>query len=354
MIRALALVLLAAAFANARLPWRFAFPRDHAAHPAFQSEWWYYTGHLRAAGGRRFGYELTFFRFGLRPGDPAPKPGESRWRANELYPAHLAITDVDGKRFVYDGRFAREALGMGAASARALDVRVGGWTLREAGGTFRLRAASERAGALDLTLRAEKPPAIHGRDGVSLKASCATCASHYYSLTRLRTRGTLRYGGETLRVDGLSWMDHEFGSDQLQPGMTGWDWFALQLDDGRDLMLYRLRGRDGGAVPESSGSLVARDGGVRHLPLAAFAVDPRGSWTSPHTGARYPSGWRVRVPSAGIDVTLVPAVRDQELWKIAGGVDYWEGDVDVEDTMSGRRAGAGYVELTGYAGTLRL
>ena len=195
---------------------------------------------------------------------------------------------------------------------------------------------------------------MHGRDGVSLKAACATCASHYYSLTRLRTSGTLVYRGERLRVEGLSWMDHEFGSDELQPGMTGWDWFALQLDDGRDLMLYRLRDAGGGVVPQSSGSLVARDGAVRHLPLAAFAVDARRAGTSPHTGARYPSGWRVRVPSAGIDVTLVPVLRDQELWNIAGGVDYWEGDVDVEDTMSGRRAGAGYVELTGYAGTVRL
>ena len=344
--------LTARGFANARIPWRFVFPRDHAAHFAFASEWWYYTGHLHAGDGRRFGYELTFFRFGLRPGDPQPKTGESRWRGNQAYPVHLALTDEHGRRFVYDERFAREALGMGRASDRALDVAVGDWTLR-GGGVVRMRASSDEVG-LDLAHIAEKQPAIHGHDGMSLKAACATCASHYYSLTRLRTTGRIRYGGKTLRVTGLSWMDHEFGSDELQRDQAGWDWFAIQLDDGREIMDYRLRRKDGSQTPESSGSLIDRRGAVHFLARDAFVVDATGRWMSPHTRATYPSRWHVRIPVAGLDLSLVPTVLDQELANTATGVSYWEGAVDVNDAASGRHLGVGYVELTGYAGAVPL
>jgi predicted secreted hydrolase len=270
-----------------------------------------------------------------------------------VFPVHFALTDEKGQRFVYDERFAREALGMGRASEGALDVRVLGWWLRGSS-PFRMHASSERVGTLDLVQTAEKAPAVHGHDGVSVKAACATCASHYYSMTRLGTRGTLVYRGSRLRVRGVSWMDHEFGSDELQADMTGWDWFSIQLDDRREIMDYRLRRKDGGFVPESSGSLVERDGSVRYLPLSAVDVDVVGSWTSPHTHVAYPSGWRVRVPSARVDVTLVPVVRDQELANTGGGVSYWEGAVDVNETGSGRRIGVGYVELTGYAGAVSL
>jgi predicted secreted hydrolase len=338
----------AGGFLNARAPWRFEFPRDHAAHFGFQNEWWYYTGHLRARDGRRFGYELTFFRFGLRPGDPRPANGQSRWRGNQIYPAHLAITDERGKRFVYYERFVREALGMGRASARALDVAAGDWSLR---GTapFRMRAMAGGIG-VDLVQTAEKPAAVHGHDGISVKAACATCASHYYSMTRLRTAGTIAYGGERLRVDGVSWMDHEFGSDELQRDQAGWDWFSVQLDDRREIMEYRLRQKDGSLTPESSGSLVDARGGVRYLRRDDVLVDATGTWISPHTGARYPSGWHVRVPMARMDLVLVPTVLDQELANLATGVSYWEGAVDVNDAASGRHLGVGYVELTGYAG----
>lgn len=339
-------------FLNARLPWRFAFPRDHAAHVGFASEWWYYTGHLRAADGRRFGYELTFFRFGLRPGDPRPAATQSRWRGNQLYLAHLALTDERGQRFLYEGRLAREALGMGRASTLRLDVAVGAWHL-QGDGPFRLRASTDRVG-LDLTETPEKPPAVNGRNGVSLKASCVTCASHYYSMTRLRTAGTLVYGGARLAVSGVSWMDHEFGSGELQRTQAGWDWFSIQLDDRREIMDYRLRERDGTLTPESSGSFIDRRGAVRFLSRDAVVVDVLTRWKSPHTGALYPSGWRVRVPAAQVDVTLVPVVRDQELAQTAGGVSYWEGAVEVNDTVTGRHLGVGYVELTGYAGSVAL
>lgn len=334
-------------FANADRPWTFVFPRDHAAHDQFASEWWYFTGHLGAGDGRRFGYELTFFRLGMRPGMGAPRPGQSRWRGNELYPAHFALTDVAGQRFIYTERFERAALGMGYASTRRLDVRVDSWSLR---GPVPFRMHADNAGiAIDLTQTPEKTPAIHGHDGISQKAACASCASHYYSMTRLRTTGTLVYEGKRLAVQGISWMDHEFGSSELQPDQVGWDWFSLQLDDGREVMLYRLRRKDGTTTPQSSGSLVARDGRVTYLPLAAFSTEATGTWTSPHTHAVYPSGWRVAVPRANLSVVLTPVLRDQELAEGGGGVSYWEGAVDVRDAATGRTVGVGYVELTGYA-----
>jgi predicted secreted hydrolase len=199
-----------------------------------------------------------------------------------------------------------------------------------------------------------KPPAIHGHDGISRKGPCVSCASHYYSMTRLHTAGTLTYRGQTFTVDGISWMDHEFGSDELQRNQAGWEWFSIQLDDDRELMLYVLRQKDGSVTPQSSGSLIARDGHVTYLPLSAFHTEPTGTWHSPHTNATYPSGWRVRVPSANVDVLLVPTVLDQELANTAGGVSYWEGAVDVRDPATQRALGVGYVELTGYAGAISL
>ena len=338
-------------FLNADVPWRFSFPRDHAAHDSFASEWWYYTGHVRARDGRRFGYELTFFRVGLRPGAALPTPGQSRWRGNQLYPAHFALTDEHGQRFFHDERFARAALGAGYASTERLDVRVDTWHL-SGPSPFRMVAAASGI-AIDFAQTSAKPPAVHGHDGISKKAACDTCASHYYSMTRLHTTGTLTFEGARLPVDGISWMDHEFGSDELQANQSGWDWFSIQLDDKREIMIYRLRQKDGSETPESSGSLIARDGRVTYLPRSAFVIAATGSWTSPHTGGVYPSGWRVRVPSANVDVVLTPTLRDQELANTVGGVSYWEGAVDVTDAAA-HPAGVGYVELTGYAGAVNL
>ena len=339
-------------FLNANSPWHFHFPRDHAAHDGFASEWWYFTGHVQGQDGKRFGYELTFFRLGLRPGDPRPRRGESAWRGNELYPAHFALTDEAGKTFVHYERFAREALGAGFASTRVLDVRDEGWTLTGPS-PFRLHASVDGK-AIDFALTSEKPPAVHGHDGISKKGPCATCASHYYSMTRLRTAGTLTYGGRRFGVDGLSWMDHEFGSDELQADQVGWDWFSVQLDDRREIMLYVLRQKDGSVTPQSSGSLVGADGRVTYLPRSAFVVEANGTWTSPHTGGVYPSGWRVRIPAAHVNVVLSPVLLDQELANTVGGVSYWEGAVDARDGVSGRALGVGYVELTGYAGAVAL
>jgi predicted secreted hydrolase len=353
-VKVLALLTFALVpFAVAKAPYHFRFPRDHGAHFSYQSEWWYFTGHLQAADGRRFGYELTIFRFGLHPGELQPRKGESRWHTSEIYPAHFAITDVARHVFVSYERFERGALGMASARKETLDVHSGDWSIE---GTNPIRiVASRDDDALHLALKPQKPPSINSAGGVSRKGSCASCASHYYSMTRLATSGIVESGGVRYRVGGLSWMDHEFGSDELQPDQSGWDWFALQLDDDREIMLYRLRQKDGGTTPQSSGSLVERNGAVRHLRISDFQTQALGSWKSPHTGAVYPSGWRVRVPSEGIDVTVTPVMRDQELVDRQLGVAYWEGDCNVRGVDEHRPVrGVAYVELTGYAGTLHL
>lgn len=336
-------------FRMAVAPYTFRFPRDHASHPDTRTEWWYFTGHLRA-GSRRFGYELTFFRVGVRP---RRGPEASAWALHDIYLAHLALTDETRGRFRFHERVERPSLGLAGADTSRLHVWVGDWTCARGpdGRTIRLGArAPDFALALELTPL--KPPVIHGEGGVSRKGEGRGRATHYVSFTRLATGGTLTVGGRVLVVEGVSWMDHEFGSDALTPDEAGWDWWSVQLDDGRELMLYRLRRRDGTSEPASSGTLVERDGRSVHLPLAAFSTEATGEWTSARSGARYPSGWRLRVPRAGLDLDVTPTVRDQELVSTGpAGLTYWEGSVRVRGTAGGRPVtGVGYVELTGYAG----
>lgn len=335
----------AGGFTEARAPYHFVFPRDHAAHDSYATEWWYFTGHLLARDGHRFGYELTFFRVGIAPGKVSRRAGASRWHGTQLYPAHFAITDERSGRFAYYEDLAREALGQGGASEEKLDVHVHDWSL-SGSMPFVIRAAS-RSDAIELHLNSRKSPAIHGVGGVSRKGPCGSCASHYYSYTRLTTDGKIRVAGRSYRVNGLSWMDHEFGSSELGSDQVGWDWFSIQLNDGRELMLYRLRRRDGSTTSQSSGSLVSRNGAVAFLPLDAFKIRETNSWTSPNTRARYPSAWNVRVAGVG-DLEIAPVVADQELVNASNGVTYWEGSVVIR-TPGGKTIGAGYVELTGYA-----
>jgi len=342
-------------FAVASAPYRFAFPRDHFAHDAYRTEWWYFTGHLRATDGRRFGYELTFFRIGLEPRSSHWSAGQSAWYAYQLYPAHFAITDERSGRFVYAETLARDALGQGYASQSTLRVGANGWTLS---GTSELRPhmrlhAKSGDGELDLVMASQKPPAVHGSGGVSRKGPCASCASHYYSFTRLPSEGRLVSGGVAYSVEGVSWMDHEFGSGELQNDQSGWDWFSIQLNDDREIMLYRMRRTNGSTSLESSGSTIDAKGSVTHVPLAGFHIDSTGTWRSPATHASYPSGWTVSVAGIGTRLRLVPLQADQELVDSANPT-YWEGAVDVFDAATGARIGEGYVELTGYASPLRI
>jgi predicted secreted hydrolase len=255
---------------------------------------------------------------------------------------------------VYAETLARDALRQGFASDASFDVGANGWALS---GTAAERPAMSLhalhgSDALELRLTSIKPPAIHGIGGISRKGSCSSCASHYYSFTRLATSGTLQRGGVRYTVDGTSWMDHEYGSDELQRNQSGWDWFSMQLDDGREVMLYRLRQTNGSTTPQSSGTLVARNGTTTYLPLSAFSIASTSTWTSPHTQAVYPDRWRVRVRGIADEIEVVPTVADQELVD-ATSTTYWEGAVTLRNARTGQPAGAGYVELTGYASPVR-
>lgn len=337
------------AYRQAVPPYRFSFPRDHAAHPDFQTEWWYYTGHL-FSGRRRFGYELTFFQVGL---NPELKKSRSAWALHTLYFAHFTVTDEDGRRFRFTERVSRPALGMAGADPKRYHVWIDDWQARLApdNRTHQVKAAVDDM-AIDLELTPSKPPVIHGFNGVSQKAAGRGRASHYYSLTRLETRGALRWRGESLPVTGLSWMDREWGSNQLTERQLGWDWYSIQLDNRRELMLYVIRLKDGGVEPMSSGTIVDADGTYRHLKLDAFQVRPTGSWKSPRSGATYPAGWEIRVPAESLELRLSPTVADQELVTEATGVSYWEGSCRVTGRDRGKPVGGvAYVELTGYAGS---
>ncbi len=328
----------------------FSFPRDHYAHEDFRTEWWYYTGHLRTKAGEVYGYQVTFFRSGLAEARSNP----SRWAAKNLYLAHFAVSDIGPKRFQFFERINRAGLGQAGASETEFRVWIGDWEVTGDGTRQRLNARDGDF-AVDLHLAAQKPPVVHGKNGVSQKGEGRGHASHYYSLTRLKTEGTLTVRGKTLMVAGLTWMDHEFGSTELDPDQVGWDWFSLQFDDETELMLYNIRKADGRPDPYSAGTWIARDGRTVHLKQPDFAIEVLDRWTSPHTKGAYPMKWRLRAPGIGLDVTVSPAFPDQELDTAKSTrVTYWEGAATATGTVAGRPVQAkGYVEMTGYAGRFR-
>jgi len=324
----------------------WSFPRDHYAHPEFQTEWWYYTGHLIASDGRSFGYQLTFFRTGLR----RDRSGQSQWHLHTLYFAHFALTDETRKTFDFREKISRGALEQAGAKTDQLHVWVDEWFVTMEGEDHLLKA-HDPSMTVRLRLTPLKPPVVNGVNGVSQKAEGEGYASYYYSMTRMKTEGELALNGETLAVTGISWMDHEFGSNQLRDYQVGWDWFSLQLDNNRELMLYVLRHRDGKPDPYSSGTLTDPDGGVEHLHLQDFEITVLRTWKSSKTGGRYPAGWRIQVPQADMVLTVTPTVSDQELvTRESTLVTYWEGSVTASGVFHGQPvSGVGYVELTGYA-----
>jgi predicted secreted hydrolase len=334
-----------AGYARAIEPREFRFPADHGPHPEFRTEWWYYTGNLEAAGGRRFGFQLTFFRSALAPAMPAR---ESAWATRQAWLAHLAISDLGKGRFHSFERWSRGAAGLAGAQAEPFRVWVKDWAAQGLGGQalpMRLMASEGELG-IDLTLQQGKPPVLQGDRGLSRKGSEPGDASYYYSLTRMPAAGTVRLGGQRFAVTGLAWMDREWSTSSLGRGQVGWDWFALQLSDGSDLMLYRLRLANGAADPASSGTVVSTDGTARHLALTDFQIAGSGRWRSPRSGARYPARWHVQIPSEQLDLEIRPALADQEL---DVSFRYWEGAVEIAGTRQGRAVrGQGYVELTGY------
>lgn len=352
---ALALALAGAlqaapAWRQATAGYRFSFPADHASHPDYKIEWWYYTGNVSAADGRRFGFQVTFFRVGV---DQSPS-NPSAWAVRDLFMTHVAVSDVAGQRYRFEERLSRGGPGLAGADADRYHVWNEDWTARlDDQGRHVLSAPGTKAG-LDLVLEPGKRPAINGVDGISQKGAAAGNASHYYSLTRMPTRGTLFVDGQPVEVAGESWMDHEFGTSFLEEEQRGWDWLSIQLDDGRDLMIYQLRRGDGSRDPRSSGTLVARDGRTTHLAANDFTMTAGSRTFRSANGVTYPLEWTIDIPSERLAVKVTTPLADQELsLGHSSGVAYWEGLIDVAGTASGSRVGGrGYLEMTGYYGSL--
>jgi len=330
---------------------KFSFPADHYSHPDFKTEWWYYTGHLQAESGKRYGYQVTFFRFGVRDRQKNMKEPPL---FTDLYMAHFALSDIAAQKFTFRERINR---GYGDKAGAATDrylVCNEDWKVEGDEKNHRI-FVSDRGTTLRLSLNSLKPPVLHGGRGHSQKGEGEGRASYYYSLTRMQTDGELTIDGKTEKVRGLSWMDHEFGSNQLREDQVGWDWFSIQLDNQTDLMLYLMRRKDGSVDPYSSGTLVNADGTTQHLALGDYRVEILDRWKSPKSDASYPMKWKVTVPGREVELEITPAFADQELiTNRSTRVTYWEGAVSVRGTFRNKPiAGHGYVEMTGYAGSMQ-
>ena len=326
------------AFKRVTGPEPLVFPADHAMHPGFRNEWWYFTGNLSDAAGRRYGFQFTLFRFAVAPGESL----DSDFDSDAIWMAHFAISDVARKRFISEERFARGALDLAGATADEWWLRD--WTVTRTEDGWRLRAQLDDA-SLDLDLAPRKPVVLQGDSGYSQKGPAQGNASRYYSITRIEADGRLVLDGNAADVTGSAWLDREWGSSQLGPGIAGWDWFALQLKDGRDLMLYRLRTEGGEASRFSAGVLVEADGGYRVLGREDFAFEEIRRWED-RQGVDWPVAWRVLLPAEGMEFEVRPAF-DAQRWYATVG--YWEGAVDVIDPVDQRTLGRGYLELSGYA-----
>lgn len=327
--------------------YRFEFPRDYFDHPDYQTEWWYYTGNLESADRHKFGFELTFFRQGVSRGPSAT----SAWELKDIYLAHFALSDLSGKAFFHTERINRAGPGIAGASAVLQKVWNGNWIVSWAKGAEQLGALYGDY-SLNLSLQPQKPPVIHGENGVSQKSPGAGHASHYFSETRLAASGVLTFATRRYSVSGLAWMDHEFFSHQLSTDQVGWDWLSLQLSDNTELMLFRIRKRDGSIDAFSSGTLVDAQGHSKNIHSSEFQLSAGPEhWVSPSTGARYPTRWELRIPSLNLTLEAITPLQSQELVATSEAVpSYWEGAILLQGKKnSAAISGSGYLEMTGYA-----
>lgn len=350
-IFALALLMLAvnpiaAQYRVASPGYRYQFPRDNFNHPDFQTEWWYYTGNLKAADGHEFGFELTFFREGLnRKAEKA-----SDWSAPDVYIAHLALSDINDGKFHHRERLNRAGPGIAGANAETGRIWNGNWQILWNGNRQDLQAISDQFN-LQLRLESQKQPVIHGVDGISQKSAGAGHASHYISMTRMAVSGEVELHEKKYPVTGTAWMDHEFFTQQLGAEQVGWDWLSLQFDDNTELMLFRLRRKDGSIDPFSSGTYVDAAGKSTHLTQQDFTLRPLGeTWANDSDRAVYPIHWQVTVPSLKINVDITTPLKNQELaGKTALSPSYWEGAIRIAGTRNASPlTGVGYLEMTGY------
>lgn len=333
-----------AGFDEITAPLDLTFPRDHGAHPRHRVEWWYVTARLQSADGRRFGAQFALFRYALRPEDAAMRED---WRSGQIYLAHAAITDIDGNRFKFDEQWARGAAGLAGAQAAPFRAWLGDCSIgAQSASAFlplRLKCGGSDFG-YDLVLSGPDTPVLHGDQGYSQKSDQGS-ASAYYSYPQLAASGELWIDAARQQVSGEAWYDHEWTSGVLAGDQVGWDWFSLRLSDGSALMLFNIRRQDG-SVASRRGSLIEADGSVRSLAEGDLEVRPKGQWTSPHSGVRWPLQWTLSSQSLGLSLDITPTRDDQEF---DGTVRYWEGAIDASGQRDGKPVSAeGYLELTGY------
>jgi len=327
------------------------FPRDHGAHPEFRTEWWYLTGHARAAD-REFGFQLTFFRSRV----DATQAMRSRFAARQILFAHAALTDLQGRRLWHDQRIARSlslpGLDRVGASEADTDLRLYDWSLRRQGAVYQARAEATEF-ALHLEAEATQPLLLQGEQGLSRKGPEAHQASYYYSRPQLALRGELRLKGQRFQIaePGRAWLDHEWSEALMHPEARGWDWIGMNLFDGSALTAFRLRRADGSALWDG-GSFRTAEGRLQVFRPGETRFAAQRRWTSPLSHAAYPVAWQVQTPAGAFSVRAL--LDDQELdSRSSTGAIYWEGLSELLDGQ-GRPVGRGYLEMTGYAQPLKL
>ncbi|MBT3450105.1 MAG: carotenoid 1,2-hydratase [Bacteroidetes Order II. Incertae sedis bacterium] len=330
-------------------PIDFSFPEDHGAHPTFKTEWWYYTGNVIGTDGRRFGFQLTFFRSALSPMVGISDDPESDWISDQLYMAHFSMSDVENETFYASERFSRGSLGLAGAEGIPYRIWLDDWSAEQVSEAsfFPTRLiASEGDVSLDLVVDEGKPAVYQGDRGYDQKGDDPGNASYYYSFTRLPVDGTISIGEERFVVSGQAWKDHEWSTSALGEAEVGWDWFSLQLSDGRDLMVYSLRQNDGSESRHAVGMVHDENGTSRRLNVGEYTIETNANWTSPKSGITYPSRWTLSIPSESVELEITPRIPNQELNVT---IQYWEGAVSVEGISNGSPVtGSGFVELTGY------
>lgn len=339
-------------FSCAESSYGYRFPRDHGSHPSFKIEWWYYTGIVKSADGREFGFQWTAFRNGLVPESNKQKPSDD-FDSHQIYFAHAALSDVQNQEFYFAERRSRGFFNEAYASTEKLDVHIQDWFVRENDGTHQFKARDDNF-ALSLKAVPKKNLVFHGNKGVTQKGPDVCQDSHYLSYTRMAVSGKIFVRGESLAVAGEAWMDHEFSSSQLSKIAVGWDWFSLQLNNGEEIMLYFLRDAQGNILEHSSGSFVATNGDVIHLKKDDVVFSVLEGQKSLATKTLYPSRWQIKVAKLSLDITIKAAFSHQELvTKKSTGVSYYEGVIHFMGIRNNKQVeGHGYVELTGYGEAL--
>jgi len=336
-------------------PCNLEFPKDHGAHPDYRTEWWYYTGNLKSEAGRHYGFQLTFFRTRISPpGAEKDWPRHpSAWRTQQIYISHAAVSDISGSRHLQAEDVSRAALGLAGVKREGKNTLVSlkNWSAQIGPESHTLKVNTADF-SFALNFRTAKPAVLHGDKGYSLKGATPERASCYYSFTRLEGQGSITIGDSSVPVAGSAWMDHEFSTAPLEPGITGWDWFSLQLSDQTEVMIFLLRKKGGGLHPASSGTFIDPAGQTRHLAQDEFKISVLDTWKSRKSGARYPARWRIQIEPLKLDATIASNLPDQEMRTLGStGVTYWEGSVSIHGSRDRHAVnGAGYVELTGYAG----